>query len=459
MGQIAYYHSNGIQDFFQNVHGASNKLHKLTLQLGKKSYIIACCKVLGLISKLISAPLWRLIESNCHVLDLNTQYHVLLSYMERMSKDSSDFITGEDYPFPDDLIERDQIFEKLIKVENTLDEKACAFAQMAFKGLHSLLEKAMKEQLPGGKYHNPSSDLMNASKSVIPHNKIPERVFGILDFFLRYRPNASTISNEAFLMFVFNKTSKWLDSLPQQEKEKLLTESIKEGRSIRAKYKKRLAQIVESRKQKLKEKQIALEKRHQTALKTKTKYTTDIVYYGLWQKTDEVDTTLEEIKGVTEKRKALVSQIRFRQKVLKQVVSDKKIYQISAKGKPHSIEKLKENVVKLITDAGEGPGEEKLSQNIPLFVGKRVVHTFDAGKWKGQVISAVKGFPDFYNIIYDVDVEDTSTPTAIYTYKLKDDYRNGNLEIIPDVVSYRSSSSCAVLHQFKFSFHGYCHLF
>ena len=96
---------------------------------------------------------------------------------------------------------------KLVKPANTIDNKACAFAQMALKSLHSVLAKAMKEQLPGGLYIDPAQELREQTKSVIPHNKIPERVFGVLDFFLRYRPNASTISNEAFLMFVFNKTS------------------------------------------------------------------------------------------------------------------------------------------------------------------------------------------------------------------------------------------------------------
>lgn len=99
------------------------------------------------------------------------------------------------------------------------------------------------------------------------------------------------------------------------------------------------------------------------------------------------------------------------------------------------------NVLKLIEDAGTGPGVERKSQNLPLFVGKRVIHTFEEGKWNGRVVSVVKGYPDFYNSIYDSDVEDTSTPTGIYTYKLKKDYKYGNLEIIPDVVSYRSCSS------------------
>ena len=63
----------------------------------------------------------------------------------------------------------------------------------------------------------------------------------------------------------------------------------------------------------------------------------------------------------------------------------------------------------MIAAAGEGAGEERQSRNVPLFVGKQVLHTFNEGKFKGRVISVVKGFPDFYNLVYDHNMEDTST--------------------------------------------------
>lgn len=127
-------------------------------------------------------------------------------------------------------------------------------------------------------------------------------------------------------MFVFNKTSQWLEKLDPEERDKMLTEGIKQGRDIRVKYRERLKEIDEKRKEKLKEKQIALEKKQKNAVKSRTKHTNDIFYFGLWQKANEVDTHLEEINDNTEKRKALIAQIRFRQNVLKQVVKDKKLY-------------------------------------------------------------------------------------------------------------------------------------
>ena len=77
MGEIVYYHKNHVIDFLKNLHGANNFLQKATLALSLSNVVIAQCKVLGLVSKLITGPLWRLIEQNKHVLDMNAHYETL----------------------------------------------------------------------------------------------------------------------------------------------------------------------------------------------------------------------------------------------------------------------------------------------------------------------------------------------------------------------------------------------
>lgn len=67
-----------------------------------------------------------------------------------MSENANDFVTADECLFPIDLIEKDEAYDKLIQPEDNIDVTACAFAQMAFKALANVLQKAMKEQLPGG---------------------------------------------------------------------------------------------------------------------------------------------------------------------------------------------------------------------------------------------------------------------------------------------------------------------
>ena len=62
-----------------------------------------------------------------------------------------------------------------------------------------MVSHLVEDQLPGGKYHNPSAGLIAETKSVSTTNVISERDFGKLHRFLREKPNASTLSLEAMI--------------------------------------------------------------------------------------------------------------------------------------------------------------------------------------------------------------------------------------------------------------------
>lgn len=433
IAEVVYYHRETISTFLNNVHGITNNLHKIIAHLIQNPIYLAACKVLGLISKLITAPFWRIIEKNLNILDLNTYFESLTIYLERQSKDALGFVNGDEYPFEESLIEKDNLYEKLVKPNAEVDTFAIQLAQLLFCGFHKLVSNALKEHLPGGTYSNPSEKLKEQSKSVVPHNKMSERVFGMLDNFISFRPNASTITNEAFIMFSFNKTAEWLDTLPEGEKSKMISKSISEGRELRTQFKERCNDIVEKRRQILEEKKIALAKKEQNLLTQREKQTNEIAYYGLWQSRGRVDAALGEIDNEKEKRKALEAQLRFRQKMLKQKHENKEVFKFSSKGKKHPISLLKENLLKLIDAAYHGPDTEPQRIKTPLLVGKRVKHRFSDGNYTGRVISVVPGFVSFYNIVYDNDVAEDGITKCVYTYKLLDDYKKGDLEIIPEV--------------------------
>lgn len=262
----------------------------------------------------------------------------------------------------------------------------------------------------------------------------------MLDFMIRFRPNASILTNESFITFSFNKTHEWLDSLPKDERDKLLTDARKQGRELKIKFKSRCSEIEKKRLELLKEKEEAVRKKKENSFKKKEKQTTEVIFYGLWQSSSVADDILKSITKTSEKRKALIAQLRFRQNVLKQYVKDKKIFNASAKGKPLSIETLTENVKRLIEEAASKDVNEDIqhrSSRMPILVGKKVRHTFNEGTFTAKVISTVPGFPDYYNLIYDNELDSegkVTDTTAIYTYRLLEDYRAKKLEIIPEVV-------------------------
>lgn len=60
---------------------------------------------------------------------------------------------------------------------------------------------------------------------------------------MRYRPNATILKSESFIICSHNRTKDWWEKLGKDEREQLLTESRKEGRDIRQQFKNRIKEI------------------------------------------------------------------------------------------------------------------------------------------------------------------------------------------------------------------------
>ncbi len=430
LAQVTHYHRDRIIHFFEEVHGTSNRLQSSVLNDIKKPFVAAGCRVLGLFSKLVSAPLWRLLEGGQHIMDMNTHYLQLVRFFERTCEDPAAFLRGEDCPFSEDLVDRDAVFRALI-IPSTeeIENHVGPITHALFTALHQLILRMVKDHLPGGRYEEVGPQDRATMQSVIPHNKLPEFVFGQLDFLVRYRPNASALVNESFLMYAMNKTGQWLENLDPAEKETLLSSVHKEKRKYRELFKDHSRLIAEDRKRRLQEKTDALQAKRVRLANMREDLTTKIIYYGLWQSDEQMEAVLLELQSVKEQTEALKKQLQFRKTVLKQV-ADKSLFLVGSKGggtkyKKFSLQKLKDNLSTLINMSLRGPSREEQKTGKPLLVGKRVKHTFKEGTWNGYVISVVPGYPAWYNIIYD------GSPT-VYSYPLQDDYRKKDLVLLPE---------------------------
>lgn len=92
----------------------------MTLSLVRKPFVIACCKVFGILAKNVTGPLWRIIESTKHVLDLSEDYHTLFLYYNKMSNIATAFISVEDLQFCAEVVGKDEVYEMLLKQIKTL---------------------------------------------------------------------------------------------------------------------------------------------------------------------------------------------------------------------------------------------------------------------------------------------------------------------------------------------------
>ena len=86
----------------------------------------------------------------------------------------------------------------------------------AFGG--GVMERQLAGQLPGGKLHDPSPDLLTQSQSCRATNISAKQVFGKVDAARKRAPNTSVHKVKSKLMFSCNQTSQWLSSHPLSER-------------------------------------------------------------------------------------------------------------------------------------------------------------------------------------------------------------------------------------------------
>ena len=127
----------------------------------------------------------------------------------------------------------DSIYDSLLK-PNENDATVLEILQAIFTAFSVLLQRMVKDHLPGGEYDQPHDEMLRETKSVPETNVVSERDFAQLDRLLREKPNASTLSLEGMIMFANNKTGDWLCSKPEEERQRLL----KTARSKALKFKK-----------------------------------------------------------------------------------------------------------------------------------------------------------------------------------------------------------------------------
>jgi len=110
--------------------------------------------------------------------------------------------------------------------------------------------------------------------------------------------------------------------------------------------------------------------------------------------------------------------------------TDKEIYKFSSKQVGNfTPTMLRENLTKLIQAAACEVNTANSPEDTDFdLVGKRIDQQFnESGKlvtYSGRVVSQVPGFIEWYNIVYDDE------PETVYTYKLLDDMKNGDLSLV-----------------------------
>ena len=429
---VIYFISSLIKKFLTEVWQTPNKLLRAVLADVQVPEFIAGCKALGLINKIITGPLWRVIESkDLSILDMNCRYQLLVDCLEKWSHDASPVVSCEAVLF-DDFPPSDDQITCALATPSEFDSTVQEILQVLFCAFSTLLRRLLKDHLPGGDLDMPSDQLLVETRSVPNSNVISERDFAKLDRLLREKPNATTLSLEGIILFSNNKTATWLHNKSPEEKEELFRKARKLAPEFKQMYTSRRQQLLEDRAQVLKEKQLALQKLQEKRIKEKEKITEDIMAYGLWQTEIQITEGLKKLKTNADRLRALKCQLDFRKKVLEQK-GPKEIFFLTKNRKKLTVDELARNLVTLLTSCSSIPSQgssrpDLLTASQETLIGKRICH-----RWKdsdgteqwyhGNILSLVPGTNDWFNVQYDGE-------DVILSLNLFLDIEKGDLNII-----------------------------
>ena len=143
-------------------------------------------------------------------------------------------------------------------------------------------------------------------------NTVSERDFAKLDCFMREKPNATTLSLKAMILFTNNQAASWLRDKPIEEVQELMKKARSMAPEFKRQYKERRKRIREERIKLIRAKQLAVLAAQERSVKQKEQLTQDIIKYGPWQSSAQISDGLHQLKSEVEKLKALKTQLNFR---------------------------------------------------------------------------------------------------------------------------------------------------
>ena len=336
-------------DFLKDVHGETNLLLKaVSADLGVPE-LVAGARALGLICKLVIAPLWRVLEDRrISILDMSSVYSAMHQKLTEWATDGSSLLDGSARPFPTAQVSvLDPVFSCLIQPASS-DAVTLEILQVLCSTFSQYMGQLLIDHLPGGIFHQSTVDLAKETASVSNTNAIAERDFAQLDRFVREKPNASTIAMDGMIAFANNKTGAWLGAQTPAQRAKVLAIGRKTAPLLRDLYKDRQAEIRDHRIKQVEEKEKDIKKKREKVLQKKEALTQEISKCGgLWQTIDQAKVELAKLSSVSSQRAALRSQLFFRKFVLEQEAPSD-VYALSKAGKVHSIECLVSNLATLL---------------------------------------------------------------------------------------------------------------
>ena len=274
--------------------------------------------------------------------------------LERCSQNAYPLIDGE-VLLSNVKISKDEIYHELFKDTNDMefDTLTQECLEMICCSCALVVVRQLEDQLPGGKFYQPSKEILEETKLCQRTNILSECDFVQMDRKVRQKQNISTIAACGTIMFLNNHTINWLNLKSEEDIEKVVTVARKAA-PLRIKYyREKKKKIPQARIDALERKKVQNEVKEQERFDNKQALLEELEEYGgVWNSEVRMKDELKKLSGPA-KLKALQLQVKARKVVLGQSVPDPKILQqgttVDRKYTQFGPSELLSNVSKAIT--------------------------------------------------------------------------------------------------------------
>ena len=214
-----YFLSSTMKEFL-SFHATNRLLQAVAADLKVDAYLVGC-RALGLIEKLVTAPLWRyLVQSSSSFTDVVVVYRQLARSLACYAEDAAPLVDGSARAFTGASVDTTSTVLDSLLTPTSSDSSLKELLQLLCTCFHTYMQRAWSCYLASDTSVSTPDDHETASLPKV--NVISERDFAQLDRFMREKPRATTLAVESFIMLGNNKTVAWLAAKTPDERGAIL---------------------------------------------------------------------------------------------------------------------------------------------------------------------------------------------------------------------------------------------
>lgn len=288
------------------------------------------------------------------------------------------------------------------------------------------LTEYARNQLPGGRYWEAEPAINAILRNLKPNNDLCESLLGLNDYLTTAIPNMHQLTRSNLVEMKKNKTMKWFQELPQEEKQAVSCLAKKSRDDVMKKYREE-----ELTRQKQRQENMKRCHERREAMKEKAAREKEVLsHQHLITTVEELKKALQDIESeditTSRKKKRKTALIRMQINIRKKVLAQRIKIPFSQHGKQRPLTIIIKELADFIA-ANPHSGLETVLGDPSSLVGKEILHKFqidsDEESWFSGMVISYNAKENTHEILYDGESEHCH-------FDLTQDIIDGDLKIL-----------------------------